>query len=95
MQINGHHHKSVPPPDRTTEILVDLSGRIGRVEGVANLTAQAVHRIERHLHSPQVTSQPPRDWLTLIVGIGILASAAAGKVTWSEALPSLLGLVAR
>lgn len=73
------HHGPVPPPDHTS-ILIGLALRVGRLEG-------AVFKGR---------NQPPqRDWLTLIVGLGILGSAAAGKVAWSDALPSLLGLVAR
>lgn len=38
---------------------------------------------------------PSRDWLTLAAAIAILGSAAAGKITWSDALPSILGLAGR
>ena len=78
MQMNGHHHGQVPPPDHTS-IMVGFALRIGRLEG-------AVFSARKH---------PQKDWATLGVGLAILASAAAGKVTWSDALPSLLGLVAR
>jgi hypothetical protein len=90
MHMNGHRGP-VPPPDHTS-ILVDMSGRIGRLEGAVTYTAKAVDRIERRLHSPPA---PTRDWLHYLLGALILGSAAAGKVTWQDALPSLLGLFGR
>lgn len=90
--MNGHHGP-VPGPDHTS-ILVDMSGRLGRIEGGMVHMFRAVTRIEGRMDQPP-TPTPRRDWLTLAIGMVILASAAAGKVAWSDALPSLLGLVGR
>lgn len=79
MQMNGH--RMVPPPDHTS-ILIGFALRIGRLEGAVF----------------QKGPEPQKDqpvWLHYVVGAFILGSAAAGKVSWQEALPSVLGLFGR
>ena len=77
MHMNGHHGP-VPPADHTS-ILIGFALRIGRLEGAVFDRRQ---------------DQKPRqqDLMAYVIGAVILAAAAFGKVTWSEALPSVLGL---
>jgi len=82
MRMNGHPGP-VSPADHTS-ILIGFALRLGRLEG----------RVER-MEARRDTPPPARDWLTIVVGAGILAAAAAGKITWADALPSLLGFVGR
>ena len=77
--INGHRGP-VPPPDHTS-ILISFALRIGRLEGAV-------------FNRPE----PPRqqlDWVTYIVGAVLLGAATFGKITWQEALPSVLGLLGK
>jgi hypothetical protein len=85
MGMNGHHME--PQPDHTS-ILVGIASRLGRVEAKVDGLHITVSRLERGRKTLQ-------DYSTPLIGAAILASAMAGKVTWSDALPSLLGLVAR
>jgi hypothetical protein len=85
MGMNGH--PTEPRPDHTS-ILVGIASRLGRVEAKVDGLHITVSRLERGRKTLQ-------DYSTPLIGAAILASAMAGKVTWSDALPSLLGLVAR
>ena len=86
MQMNGHHHGQVPPDH--TSILVGIASRLGRVEAKVDGLHITVSRLERGRKTIQ-------DYSTPLIGAAILASAMFGKITWNDALPSLLGLVAR
>ena len=90
MQINGHHGP-VPGPDHTS-ILVDMSGRIGRLEGAVSHTARAVHRIERRLDRPRIPLSEMAGPVVLAITVG---AALFGKISWHEALPTMLGIVGR
>lgn len=81
--LHNGHRGLVPPPDHTA-ILISFALRLGRIEG----------RLDR-MDGQQYKPPPNRDWLTLVVGLAIVAAAAAGKITWADALPSLLGFVGR
>jgi len=81
MQVNGHHGP-VPPPDHTS-ILFTIASTLGRLDAKMDVMMASKR------------STVLQDIGPYIAGMVILGSAAAGKVTWSEALPSLLGLVGR
>jgi hypothetical protein len=79
MQVNGHHGP-VPPPDHTS-ILIGFALRIGRLEGAV---------FNRQQEQPPL---PPRNELmAYVIGAVILGAATFGKITWADALPSVLGL---
>lgn len=80
MRMNGSPR---PTPSDPTPILVRIAAKVGRIEA-------KVEAIEKRLDKPQ---RPLSDYLTPAIGAIILGAAAAGKITWAEALPSLLGLV--
>lgn len=82
MQMNGH--RVVPPPDHTS-ILVAIASRLGRVEQKVDDLARRIDSRHRHLS----------DWFGPVVCSLVLGAAAAGKITWSEALPTVLGLVGK
>ena len=78
--MNGSPYPSLPPDP--TPILVHIAGKVGKIEA-------KVEAIEKRLDR----RRPLSDYLTPAIGAVILAAAAAGKITWQEALPSILGLV--
>lgn len=80
MHPNGHpaYHPSDPTP-----ILVHIAGKVGKIEA-------KVEAIEKRMDRRQ---RPLSEYITPAIGAVILAAAAAGKITWSDALPSILGLV--
>lgn len=79
--MNGHHGP-VLPPDHTS-IMFTIASTLGRLDAKMDLLLASKR------------STVLQDMGPYVAGMVILASAAAGKVTWSEALPSLLGLVGR
>ena len=82
MHYNGHH--SAPPPDHTS-ILVGIASRLGRVE-------QKVDDLGRRISSRRLPlSELVGPVLMAIVG----GAAMAGKITWAEALPTMLGIVGK
>lgn len=83
MRMNGHHGP-VPGPDHTS-ILVAIASRLGRVE-------QKVDDLARRIDARRV---PLSDWVTLGMCSLALGALAAGKITWAEALPTVLGIVGR
>lgn len=87
MRQNGHRTGWVPPPDHTS-ILVTISGQVGEVRA-------DVKEIKRRVTKLESRKTAVTDYSAPILGALILAAATAGKITWSDALPSLLGLVAR
>lgn len=90
--VNGHHHPSADPPDGHLGILLSIATQVGELRSdVRNLTG----RLDRMEGRPSVPRRPLSDWLTLIGGACLVAAAAAGKITWDQALPSLLGIAGR
>lgn len=90
MQMNGH--RVVPPPDHTS-ILVDMSGRIGRLEGGVGHIVGAVRRIEARLDQPAVPA-----WETMVKAIApyiILPLVAWATGSWQAATEVVRQLVAR
>lgn len=82
MHMNGHH--VVPPPDHTS-ILVAIASRLGRVE-------QKVDDLARRIDSRRL---PLSEFLGPLVLSIVAGAAMAGKITWAEALPTMLGIVGR
>lgn len=78
--MNGSPYHFPPDP---TPILVHIAGKVGKIEA-------KVEAIEKRMDRQR---RPLSDYLTPAIGAVILAAAAAGKITWQEALPSILGLV--
>lgn len=78
--MNGSRYH-LPDP---TPILVHIAGKVGKIEA-------KVEAIEKHIDRKQ--RRPLSDYMAPAIGAVILAAAAAGKITWQEALPSILGLV--
>lgn len=87
--MNGRSWPGLQAPDHTA-ILVRLSEQMGEVRSDVRHLREDVAEL-RQSRSPR----PLSDWMTLGLGIALVAAAAAGKVTWAEALPSLTGLVGR
>ena len=85
MIFNGHH--TGPGPDHTS-ILVHIAGQVGEIKADVREVKRRVSKIEQRKRVVQ-------DYTTPLIGAVILAAATAGKITWNDALPSLLGLVAR
>lgn len=94
MRCNGNH--SWPPHD-STSILIWIASKIGHIEAdvmhIKARQAEIKSDVENLRRPPD--RRPLTDYIVPATGLVILASAAAGKVTWSEALPSLLGLVGK
>jgi hypothetical protein len=90
MHMNGHRGP-VPAPDHTS-ILVDMSGRIGRLEGAVTYTAKAVDRIERRLDRHRIPLSEMMGPIVLAITVG---AAVFGKISWPDALPTMLGLVGK
>ncbi len=83
MHMNGHHGP-VPGPDHTS-ILVGIASRLGRVE-------QKVDDLARRIDGRRM---PYAEWVAPVLCSLVLGAAAAGKVTWAEALPTVLGIVGK
>ncbi len=83
MRMNGHRGP-VPPPDHTS-ILVHIASRLGRVE-------QKVDDLARRIDSRRL---PLSEFLGPLVLSIVAGAAMAGKITWAEALPTMLGIVGR
>lgn len=93
MHMNGRRSPTIHPPD-TTAILVEMSGQIGEIRGDVKAIKDRQRHIERTLtEQGRSSSRQPLDWVSILVAAGILAAAAAGKVTWADALPSVTKLV--
>lgn len=90
MHMNGHHGP-VPPADHTS-ILVAMSGRIGRLEGGVVHISQAVTRIERRLDTPRLPLSEMMGPIVLAITVG---ATLFGKISWPDALPTMLGLVGK
>lgn len=88
--MNGRFTPTAPPPDHTA-ILVQMSGQIGEVRSDVKAIKERQQAIEKKVENLKPTK--PTDWITVLIGGSILAAAAAGKITWAEALPSLTKLV--
>jgi hypothetical protein len=85
MQFNGRHTE--PGPDHTS-ILVHIAGQVGEVRA-------DVKEVKRRVTKLEARKIAVKDYSVPILGALLLAAATAGKITWADALPSLLGLVAR
>ena len=94
MRANGHH--SYHPPDHTS-ILIHIAGQIGHIEARQSGLLEDIREIKVDVATLKQAkpARPLSEYLPAAVGLVILAAASAGKVGWSEALPSLLGLVGR
>lgn len=79
MHMNGRSSPFAPPADPHTAILVNHEGRIAKLEAKADF---------KPLHRIQV------DWPSVIIAAGVLAAAAAGKIAWADALPSIVSKLA-
>lgn len=93
MHMNGRSTPFAPHAD-TTAILVQMSGQIGEIKG----DVKAIRERQRHIEKivteqGRSSSRQPLDWVSILVAASILAAAAAGKVTWADALPSVTKLV--
>ena len=89
MHMNGKSSHTWPPDH--TSILVQMAGDVGEIKGEVR---QINHRVAK-LEDRKPPSRPLSEYIPPALGLIILAAAAAGKVTWQEALPSILGLVGR
>ena len=87
MRMNGHSHPAGAPDP--TPILVQ---QIAEMRGEVRAEFRHINRRLDHISRPR---RPLTEYITPAIGAIILAVAAAGKITWQEALPSLLGLVGR
>ncbi len=85
--LNGRRGP-VQPPDHTS-ILVHIAGQVGEIRADVREVKRRVAKIE------DGKERPFSDYLPMLTGAVILAAAAAGKVSWQEALPSVLGLFGR
>lgn len=92
MQMNGHHAQPYSP-DHTT-ILIHLSAQVGRIEARQEWVIEDIRELRAEVRRP-MPRRPLAEYVTPIIALVILASAAAGKISWAEALPSFLGLVGR
>jgi len=96
MHMNGKSSHTWPPDH--TSILVQMAGDVGEIKGVVkhfeNDFREVKTRITR-LEDRKPPSRPLSEYIPPALGLIILAAAAAGKVTWADALPSILGLVGR
>ena len=91
MRANGHHHPY--PHTDTTSILVDIYFKVGKIEAnVDTIKARQAEIIIDVTELKKTNRRPLSDYMPLITAAGLLALAAAGKVSMSDVLPSLLGL---
>lgn len=84
MRMNGHHHGQVPPVDHTS-ILVAIASRLGRVE-------QKVDDLASRIDGRRIPYSEMMGPVLLAVTVG---AALFGKISWHEALPTMLGIVGR
>ncbi len=78
MRMNGRSSPLAPPADPHTAILVNHEGRIAKLEARSEQPSPRRAQV---------------DWTSVIIAAGILGAAAAGKVAWADALPSITKLV--
>jgi hypothetical protein len=89
MHMNGKSSHTWPPDH--TSILVQMAGDVGEIKGEVRQINQRVAKLEDR----KPPSRPLSEYIPPALGLIILAAATAGKVTWADALPSILGLVGR
>lgn len=77
------------PPQGHTSILVDISGQIGEIRADVRDVKRRVATLEGR------PRRPLAEYIPLIAMALWLAAATAGRVTWAEALPGILGLGGR
>lgn len=90
--INGRSTPTAPQPDHTA-ILVHMSGQLGEVRADVKAIKQRQQEIEQTVK--ELRPKTSIDWPAVAVAAALLGAAAAGKVTWAEALPSITQLVGR
>lgn len=95
MRMNGHN--GPPIPVDTTVILYNIASDIGEMK--SDVKHIKIRQAEIIVDVTELKKKPERrplaQYLPAAVGLIILAAASAGKVGWSQALPSLLGLVGK
>lgn len=77
--MNGRSSPFAPPADPHTAILVNHEGRIAKLEAKSDSKPRLHIQVE---------------WTSVIIAAGILAAAAAGKIAWADALPSIVSKLA-
>lgn len=90
MHMNGRSWPTSQPPDHTS-ILVQIAGDVGEIRAEVREVNKRVAKLEER----KPDRRPLSEYIPPALGLIILAAAAAGKVTWQEALPSILGLAGR
>lgn len=93
MLMNGSPHPLLHQAVDHTPILVHIASRVGRIEARQTGLVEDIREIKADVSKLQRPRRPLAEYITPAIGAAILAAAAAGKITWAEALPSLLGLV--
>ena len=66
---------------------------VGRIEARQRHIQEEVHEVKTRVSVLETRPKLSVDWPSLLIACAILAAAAAGKVAWADALPSITKLV--
>lgn len=66
---------------------------VGRIESRQRQIQDEVHEVKTRVSILETRPRLTVDWPSLLIACGLLGAAAAGKVAWADALPSITKLV--